>query len=74
MANLVEIRPTNKRFLGNSDPGHMEVHDLTKEKAPCQIGEIVKAGHAVTFFPDTLEQAHTERYDNCAYCLGRSTR
>jgi len=66
--------PTNgKRFVGNTDK--KEVHDLDKEKTgpnECQIDEIIKAGHARTFDPDTLEQAHSEGYDNCAYCLGGS--
>jgi len=35
----------------------------------CQIDEIIDAGNAVVFDPDTLEQAHGEGYDNCAYCI-----
>lgn len=64
-----------KRFLGNTN--NMEVHDLDNEHtAPseCQIDEIIRAGHARTFNPDTLEQAHRDGYDNCAYCLGGSKR
>lgn len=64
-----------KRFLGNKNK--TEVHDLTKEdKNPngCQIDEILKAGHGVGFAPDTLEKAHSEGYDNCAKCIGASTR
>lgn len=60
------------RFLGNTNK--TEVHDLRNEKGNCQINEILKAGHAVGFRPDTLEQAHSEDYDNCAYCIGGSTR
>lgn len=63
-----------KRFVGNRNPGHMEVHDLDKENVRCQIDEIIQAGHAVTFIPDTLAQAHRQGYDNCAYCLGGSVR
>jgi len=77
MATPVYSRPTDKRFLGNSDPGHMEVHDLKDEDTSpnaCQIDEIIEAGNAVVFDPDTLEQAHNEGYDNCAYCIGASTR
>ena len=77
MATAVNTRPTDKRFLGNSSPTHMEVHDLwAEDKRPhaCQIDEIIDAGNAVVFDPDTLEQAHSERYDNCAYCIGGSTR
>lgn len=64
-----------KRFVGNTDKA--EVHDLDNEKTgknECQIDEIILAGHAITFIPDTLEQAHIKGYDNCAYCIGDSTR
>jgi hypothetical protein len=65
-----------KRFVGNTTE-KKEVHDLDNEKtAPneCQIDEIIRAGHARTFNPDTLDQAHNEGYDNCAYCIGSSKR
>jgi hypothetical protein len=52
----------------------MEVHDLLAETEQCQIPEILRAGNAVRFDPDTLEQAHREGYDNCAWCIGGSTR
>ena len=61
-----------KRFVGNIDK--KEVHDLDNEKTgknECQIDEIKQVR---TFNPDTLDQAHGEGYDNCAYCLGGSTR
>lgn len=74
MATPVYTRPTDKRYLGNSSPTHMEVHDLQNEKPQCQIDEIIEAGSAVIFDPDTLEQAHQEGYDNGAYCIGGSTR
>ena len=64
-----------KRFVGNTN--NTEVHDLDNEKTgknQCQIDEIILAGHAVTFDPDTLEEAHYKGYDNCAYCIGSSTR
>ena len=61
-----------KRYLGNSNT--MEVHDLQNEKSQCQIDEIIAAGHAVGFRPDTLTQAHNEGYDNGAYCIGGSRR
>lgn len=69
------MRRNNERFLGNTDK--MEVHDLDNEKHgpnECQINEIIKAGHAKTFIPDTLERAHSEGFDNCAYCIGGSKR
>jgi hypothetical protein len=65
------------RFVGNLDPDKKEVHDLDNEKTrsnQCQIEEIISAGHVHLFNPDTLEQAHKEGYDNCAYCVGGSKR
>jgi hypothetical protein len=64
-----------KQFVGNTDK--KEVHNLDNEKTgknECQIDEIIRAQHARTFIPDTLDQAHKEGYDNCAYCIGGSTR
>ncbi len=49
-----------------------EVHELRDEQTNCRISEIVAAGNAVGFDPDTLEQAHVEGYDNCDYCIGGS--
>ena len=72
MSTPVYHRPYNKRYLGNVHK--MEVHDLKNEQPQCQIDEIVRAGHAVVFTPDTLEQAHKEGFDNGAYCIGGSTR
>jgi hypothetical protein len=71
MATSVRSRPAS-RYLGNTHT--TEVHDLKNEQADCQIDEIIRAGHAVTFSPDTLALAHAEGYDNCAYCIGSSTR
>ena len=62
------------QFLGNSSPTKMEVHDLYREKAQCQISEILHAAHAVRFIPDSLNEAHRCGFDNCAYCIGASTR
>lgn len=71
--------PTNSRegknFLGNKNT--YEVHDLRCEDTSengCQIDEILDAGHGVRFIPDTLIQAHSEGYDDCAKCIGTSTR
>ncbi len=57
------------RYLGNKNK--TEVHDTSKEKTNCQLREIT---NKKTFSPDTLDQAHAEGYDNCAWCLGGSTR
>lgn len=59
-----------KRFCGNTSK--KEVHDLDNERVICQIDEIIRAGHAIPF--DTLQEARTQGYDNCAYCIGGSTR
>ena len=64
-----------KRYLGNINK--KEVHDLDREDTSvngCQINEIISAGHAVTFNPDTLEQVHVRGFDNCAKCQGGSLR
>jgi hypothetical protein len=58
------------KYCGNTN--EMEVHDLDNEKTQCQIDEIIHAGHAVPF--NSLSDAHSRGYDNCAYCLGGSTR
>ena len=63
-----------KRYIGNKSPNKMEVHDLDKEDTGqngCQIDEIKDVK---TFIPDTLEQAHKERFDNCDKCIGGSKR
>lgn len=59
-----------ERYLGNVNT--TEVHDLDNEKVLCQIDEIIKAGHEKPF--NSLSDAHTQGYDNCAYCIGNSTR
>lgn len=62
-----------ERFLGNTN--NKEVHDLDRENTAsngCQIDEIIRAGHDRPF--DTLAAAHAAGYDNCAKCLGSSTR
>jgi hypothetical protein len=66
---------SGEQFLANSNPKKMEVHDLDKEKTgpfQCQIDEIIRAGHDRPF--GSLNAARLSGYDNCAYCLGNSTR
>lgn len=72
MATPIDRRPRDKRYLGNTNK--REVHDLDNETTQCQIDEIINAGHAVVFSPDSQQQAHDEGYDNGAYCIGGSTR
>lgn len=67
-----QYRPILKNYLGNTNT--YEVHSLRDENANCQINEILRAGHAVTFTPDTQAQANADGFDNCAYCIGGSTK
>jgi len=64
------------RYCGNTTP-KKEVHDLDNEDTSlsgCQIDEIIRAGHARVFSPDTAAQAHTEGYDPCDKCMKGSQR
>lgn len=61
---------SGERYLGNTNK--YEVHDLDNEKTNCQIDEIIKAGHDKPF--NSLSEAKAAGYDNCAYCIGNSTR
>jgi hypothetical protein len=61
-----------ERFLANASPSKREVHDLDNEKVQCQIDEIIRAGNDRPY--TTLTAARSAGYDNCAYCLGSSTR
>lgn len=62
-----------ERYLGNTDK--KEVHDLDNEDTAdngCQINEIIEAGHDKPF--NSLDNAHSEGFDNCAKCLPGSKR
>ena len=75
MARRPDFPTYGQRFVGNTN--NMEVHDLDNEQTganECQIDEIIAAGHAVVFSPDSLAQAESEGYDPCAYCLIGSQR
>ena len=61
-----------ERYLANTSPSKKEVHDLDNEKTNCQIDEIIKAGHDKPYH--SLDAAHKDGYDDCAYCLKNSTR
>lgn len=70
MARRYTGRMRGEQYLGNKHT--KEVHDLDRENSNCQINEIIRAGHEQPF--TTLATAYVGGYDNCAYCLGRSTR
>jgi hypothetical protein len=59
-----------KRFLGNTNTS--EVHDTSNEQVNCQLEEITQEHRR---WYDTLAEAKSNlAYDNCAYCIGASTR
>jgi len=72
MARRYTGRMNGEQYLANSSPSKMEVHNLDNEKSQCQIDEIIRAGHERPY--TTLSAAHAAGYDNCAYCIGGSTR
>lgn len=59
-----------EQYLGNTNK--KEVHDLDQETTSCQIDEIIRAGHDKPF--TSLSSARGAGYDNCAKCLGGSSR
>lgn len=61
-----------ERYLANTSPSKKEVHDLDNEKTNCQIDEIIDAGHDKPY--TLLSTAQAAGYDNCAHCIGGSTR
>lgn len=61
-----------ERYLANTSPSKLEVHDLDNEQTRCQINEIIAAGHDRPY--DSLSTARAAGFDNCAHCLGASTR
>lgn len=59
-----------KRYLGNTHT--TEVHDTNNEQTNCQLDEI-KSEHRRWY--DTLQEAKGDiDYDNCAWCIGSSSR
>lgn len=61
-----------EKYLANTSPSKKEVHDLDNEKTQCQIDEIIKAKHDKPY--NSLSVAKNDGYDNCAFCIGNSTR
>jgi hypothetical protein len=75
MARRRSGRMNGEQYLANASPSKREVHDLDNEKTgswQCQIDEIIKAGNDRPL--TSLQAARAQGYDNCAYCLGSSTR
>lgn len=61
------------RFLGGSSQSAPEVHDLRKAKQECRIAGILRAGQAVRFIPDSIDEAHKNGYGSCVHCIGEMT-
>jgi hypothetical protein len=72
MARRYRGNMNGERYLANTSPSKLEVHDLDNEKTNCQIDEIIRAGHDKPY--TSLASAHADGYDNCAYCIGASNR
>jgi hypothetical protein len=72
MARRYSGKMSGEQYLANASPSKMEVHNLDNEKSNCQIDSIIRAGHERPY--TTLSAAHAAGFDNCAYCLGGSTR
>lgn len=70
MARRYSGNMNGERYLGNKNT--TEVHDLDNENTNCQINEIINAGNDRPF--NTQSEAKSAGYDNCAYCIGSSTR
>lgn len=59
-----------KRYLGNTNT--LEVHDTSNERTGCRLDEI-STSHRQWY--DSLAEAKRDKdYDNCAHCIGGSTR
>jgi hypothetical protein len=75
MARRYKGNMNGERYLANKSPSKKEVHDLDNEKTgtnQCQIDEIIRAGNDKPY--NSHAAAKADGYDNCAYCLGGSTR
>lgn len=75
MARRWKGRMSGERYLANASPSKREVHDLDNEQTGgngCQIDEIINAGNDRPY--NDLNAAKRDGYDNCAKCLGGSTR
>ena len=72
MARRYRGRMNGERYLANTSPSKLEVHDLDNERTNCQVDEIIRAGHDKPY--QSLASANADGYDNCAYCIGSSKR
>jgi hypothetical protein len=61
-----------ERYLANTNPSKLEVHDLDNENNNCQIDEIIKAGNDKPY--NWKYEANRDGFDNCYWCIGDSNR
>jgi hypothetical protein len=59
-----------KKYLGNVNT--LGEHDTTNEKTNCQLEEILQQHRR--WYDSLAEAKRDHAYDNCAWCLGGSTR
>lgn len=72
MARRYTGHMNGERYLANTSPSKLEVHDLDNERTQCQIDDIIRAGHDRPY--TSLASAQAAGFDNCAYCIGGSHR
>jgi hypothetical protein len=56
------------KYLGIKDK--LIVHDMDYESNMCRINELLEKFKVIPFTPDSIDQAYTEGYDNCGWCIG----
>jgi hypothetical protein len=61
-----------ERYLADTHPRKMLVHDLDNEKIECQIDAIIRAGNDKPF--SMRPDASREGFHSCDYCLGDASR
>lgn len=71
MARRWKGNMSGEQYLANKSD-KKEVHDLDNEKTKCQIDEIIEAKNDKPYTSQTT--ANDDGYDNCAHCIGDSTR
>ncbi|MBW3570423.1 MAG: hypothetical protein KY467_04895 [Gemmatimonadetes bacterium] len=72
MARRYAGKMNGERYLANTSWSKREVHDLDSETTNCQIDEIIRAGNEKPYTSHATAKA--DGFDNCAYCIGGSTR
>ena len=69
MAIALRSPPQGKRYLGDRSTGEVHLIDAKGYRC-CTVAEMIAAGTAVVFNPDTLTRAQLEGFDRCPWCIG----